>query len=69
MSFPIHLLALYPGGDIPDSDALGVPGWLQWLIGLAVIMAGVWIVIDIRPAKRASPALHPLRRSIYRLHQ
>jgi hypothetical protein len=59
MTFAIHLLALHPGGDFPHSDALGVPAWLQWLIGLALIAAGIWIVIDTRPAKRALAAAPP----------
>jgi hypothetical protein len=68
---PLLLALIHPGDNLPHSDALGVPGWLQWVVGLAVIAAGVWAVIDARPAKRAlaetSPEPEPEERGRERL--
>lgn len=51
----IPLSLLHPGDNLPHSDALGVPGWLQWLVCLAVIAAGLWAVVGARLEQRRAP--------------
>lgn len=47
------MVLLHPGDNIPHSDALGAPAWLQWGVGLAIIAAGIWVVFDARRARHA----------------
>lgn len=50
---PILLVLIHPGDNLPHSDTLGMPGWLQWVVGLAIVAAGVWVAVDARASARA----------------
>jgi hypothetical protein len=46
---------LFHPSNLPHSDSLGVPTWLQWLVVVLALAIGGWLVLEARADRRARP--------------